>query len=197
VFISKPIEPAKPITPPAKPEPGKAAPAQSAKPAIAPVASQPQATAQNAETLAPIIPASAMRRLPPPDDAPPAAQPLAAAAGARREAAPVAFESPAAPASRPIEASKQRRELPGEKFGAGTIGSVRLRDGVAMIEFDSTDGVPPGSIIRAYHEYAFAARKTVGDLQVIRTEGRVAIAVPYNGSELTAFTVGDQAIVLR
>ena len=105
--------------------------------------------------------------------------------------------SPAPPAAKPVEATKKRRELPGEKFGTGSIGSVRLREGVAMIEFDTADSVPAGSIIRAYHEYAFAARKNVGDLQVIRTEGRVAIAVPYNGSELTAFTVGDQAIVLR
>jgi hypothetical protein len=196
VFISKPIEPAKPIVPAKTSEASNAAPADS-KHAPAPVTTQPQMAAQT-EPLAPIIPASAMRRLPPTDDTPPAPVAPAAAPAARREAAPVTFVSPAAPAARPIEAAKkQRREIPGEKFGTGTIGSVRLRDGVAMIEFDAADSVPTGSIIRAYHEYAFSARKTVGDLQVIRTEGHVAVAIPYNGSELTAFTVGDQAIVLR
>jgi hypothetical protein len=197
VFISKPIEPAKPIKPAAKAD-SQPASAAGEKPASG--ASQPQATAQS-PTLAPIVPASAMRRLPPTDDLPAAAllpaDPPAKNDTARREAAPVAFISRTAPASQPLEMSKKPRELPGAKFGTGTIGSVRLRDGVAMIEFDTNDSVPVGSIIRAYHEYAFSARKTVGDLQVIRNDGHVAIAVPYNGSDLTAFTVGDQAIVLR
>jgi hypothetical protein len=193
VFISKPIEPARPIAPAAKA--GKEASAENPQPAAAPAPGQSQMAVQPPETLAPIVPASAMRRLPPTEEAPLLVPPSGTAT--RREAAPVAFISRAAPAAQPIETSKQRREVPGAKFGTGTIGSVRLRDGVAMIEFDTNESLPAGSIIRAYHEYAFAARKTVGDLQVVRSEGHVAIAVPYNGSELTAFTVGDQAIVLR
>jgi hypothetical protein len=101
------------------------------------------------------------------------------------------------PAARFPQPSSERRVLPGEKFGTGTIASVRLRDGVAMIEFDSTEAVPAGSIIRAYHTYFLTNKKTVGDLEVIRTEGNVAIAVPYNGGQLAALTVGDEAIVLR
>jgi hypothetical protein len=194
VFISKPIEPAKPIAPAAKTE-SKDASAEAPRPTAAPPAGQSQMAAQPPETLAPIVPAAAMRRLPPTEEAPVLAPPSESTT--RREAAPVSFISRAAPAAQPLEASKQRREIPGAKFGTGTIGSVRLRDGVVMIEFDTNESLPAGSIIRAYHEYAFAARKTVGDLQVVRSEGHVAIAVPYNGSELTAFTVGDQAIVLR
>jgi len=195
VFISKPIEPAKPIVPGAKTESPKP-PSESRQASVPAVLSAPPAT-KPAENLAPIISAAEMRRLPPTDDAP-LPQPTAA----RHEATPAAmFVAEPAPAAKPIDPARQRagqrRELPGEKFGAGTVASVRLRDGVAMVEFDTADSVPPGSIIRAYHAYAFAARKTVGDLEVIRSEGNVAVAVPHNGTELTALTVGDQAIVLR
>jgi len=142
-----------------------------------------------------------MRRLPPTDDAP---QPAASSQSPAPPAKLVSQRLPAitsdAPA-KPIAASKQRggqrRELPGEKFGAGTVGSVRLRDGVAMVEFDSNESVPPGSIIRTYHAYAFADRKAAGDLEVIRSEGNVAVGVPCNGCQLSSLTVGDQAIVLR
>lgn len=147
------------------------------------------------EHLAPIVPASAMRRLPAPSDVPPTAPP----ASDNSSNTKAKFASQRLPA--PLPVSKQRpaqpRELPGDKYGAGTIGSVRAGDGVVLIEFESASSVPAGSIIRAYHERASAERKAVGDLEVVHSQGNVAVAVPHNGSQVAAFAIGDRAVVLR
>jgi hypothetical protein len=205
VFISQPIAPAKPIDSSRATAPvGKAetsAPPAELRQASATTPVPANAAAKEAEHLAPIVPASAMRRLPPTDDAPQptaSSQPLAQPAKfVSRRLPAITSDAPAKPIAASKQRAGQRRELPGEKFGAGTVGSVRLRDGVAMVEFDSNESVPPGSIIRTYHAYAFADKKAAGDLEVIRSEGNVAIGVPYNGCQLSSLTVGDQAIVLR
>ena len=102
---------------------------------------------------------------------------------------------PAAPL--PAKNKTSMRQLPGSQFGTGVISSVRMKDGMAVVEFDTQAAVPPGSIIRAYHYYALTGKKPVCDLQVVDSaEGR-AIAVVNGKSQLTNLAVGDQAVVLQ
>jgi len=77
------------------------------------------------------------------------------------------------------------------------VTSVRLKDGLALLEFANDAAVPPGSLLRAYHEYALTGKTAVCDLEVVRGEGGMAAAMARQGSELTALSVGDRAIVLR
>jgi hypothetical protein len=90
-----------------------------------------------------------------------------------------------------------QRQIPGAQFGTGMVTSVRIKEGVALLEFANEAAVPPGSVLRAYHEFALTGKTAVCDLEVVRGEGGVAAAVPRSGSELTALSIGDRAIVLR
>jgi hypothetical protein len=90
-----------------------------------------------------------------------------------------------------------QRTIPGAQFGTGVVKSVRLKEGVAYLEFSSNAAVPPGSVIRAYHEYAITGKTPICDLEVIRDDGGVAAAIARPGSELMNLAIGDRAIVLR
>jgi hypothetical protein len=90
-----------------------------------------------------------------------------------------------------------QRKLPGAEFGTGIVTSVRLREGLAYIEFDANGTVPRGSVVRAYHEFALTTNQAVCDLEVILSEPGMAIAKPKAGSRIGELAVGDHAIVLR
>jgi hypothetical protein len=102
------------------------------------------------------------------------------------------------PAKRkPAIPAAAQRTIPGAQFGTGMVTSVRLKDGLAMLEFANDGAVPPGSVVRAYHEYALTGKTAVCDLEVVRGEGGLAAAVARSGSELTALSIGDRVVVLR
>ena len=86
---------------------------------------------------------------------------------------------------------------PGAEFGIGMVKSVRLKEGVAYLEFSNDAPVPAGSVIRAYHEYAISGKTPICDLEVVRVEGGLAVAIARPGSELINLAVGDRALVLR
>jgi hypothetical protein len=90
-----------------------------------------------------------------------------------------------------------RRQIPGAQFGTGMVTSLRFKEGLALIEFANDGAVPPGSVVRAYHEYALTGKKSVCDLEVIRGESGLAAAVARPGSALSALSIGDRAIVLQ
>src|SRR5262249_17663324 len=90
-----------------------------------------------------------------------------------------------------------QRVIPGAQFGTGMVKSVRLKEGVAYLEFVSDAPLPAGSVIRAYHEYALSGKTPICDLEVVRDDDGLAVAVARPGSDLTYLAVGDRAIVLR
>jgi hypothetical protein len=167
-------------------------------------------------TSAPLVTSASLTRLPPVDSAASEAVPDPPLPTVGTQATPVSTRRPPLPsvkkgdaaktdASAPTETTKRskpaipaaKRTIPGAQFGTGVVTSVRLKDGLAMLEFDTSAAVPPGSIVRTYHEYALTGRTPVCDLEVVRGEGGMAAAVARSGSELTALSVGDQAVVLR
>jgi hypothetical protein len=89
------------------------------------------------------------------------------------------------------------RKLPGAEFGTGTVMSFKLKDGLALIEFNTDSSLPAGSVLRVYHQYALVAKKAVCDLQVIESEHGQAVAVAYGRSQLSDLSVGDRAVVLQ
>jgi len=89
------------------------------------------------------------------------------------------------------------RLLPGQEFGSGTVVAVRRRDGVVALKFESPLPVPPGSILRAYHEFALSGKTSVCDLEIIQSEAGVTTAVPRPGHHLRKLEVGDSAVVLQ
>jgi hypothetical protein len=89
------------------------------------------------------------------------------------------------------------RQLPGAEFGTGSVTSVRLKDGMAVIEFNTDASLPAGAVIRAYHQYALVAKKAVCDLQVVESENGKAVAIAYGRSQLSDLSVGDRAVVLQ
>jgi hypothetical protein len=104
---------------------------------------------------------------------------------------------PLLPAAHQPQLRQVRRQLPGAQFGAGVVTSVRMREGLAHLEFNTNASLPRGSVIRAYHEFALTSEQPVCDLEVILSEPGMAIAKPKNGSRLGALSVGDCAIVLQ
>jgi hypothetical protein len=106
----------------------------------------------------------------------------------------VSLDQPAKPA-RPKAVTS--RQIPGAEFGAGTVTSVRLKDGLALIEFNTDASLPAGSLLRAYHQYALVSRKAVCDLQVIESENGKAVAVANGKSQISDLAVGDRALVLQ
>jgi hypothetical protein len=93
--------------------------------------------------------------------------------------------------------AKTPRQLPGAEFGTGTVTSVRLKDGIALIEFDTDTSLPAGSLLRAYHQYALVGKKAVCDLQVVESENGKAVAVARGKSQLSDLAVGDRAVILQ
>jgi hypothetical protein len=89
------------------------------------------------------------------------------------------------------------RQIPGAEFGTGTVTSVRLKDGLAVIEFNTEASLPAGSVLRAYHQYALVAKKAVCDLQVVESENGKAVAIVYGRSQLSDLSIGDRAVVLQ
>jgi hypothetical protein len=89
------------------------------------------------------------------------------------------------------------RQLPGAEFGTGTVTSVRIKDGMALIAFNTEGSLPAGSVVRAYHQYALIAKKAVCDLQVVESENGKAVVVAYGSSQLSDLSVGDRAVVLQ
>jgi hypothetical protein len=106
----------------------------------------------------------------------------------------VSLDQPAKPV-RPKAAAP--RQLPGAEFGTGSVASIRLKDGTALIEFNTDSSLPAGSLLRVYHQYALVAKKAVCDLQVIESENGKAIAVAHGSSQLSDLAVGDRAVVLQ
>lgn len=213
VVISKPVDPARPIAPQAataRPVPSPVAMQQPRS-----VVSRPASQATRPpENFAPIVSAAEIRRLPPPDDVvqpasatvPPLQKVVEAPAPkailvSQSTPQPVRVPQTIVKLARPIGVaqplSADRQPQPGEKFGAGTVASIRLNDGVAILEFAAAEMVPGGAIVRTYHDHTAGDTRAVCDLKVVSTAGGVAVAVPHNGGELSALAIGDQAIVLR
>jgi hypothetical protein len=106
----------------------------------------------------------------------------------------VSLDQPVKPA-RPKAAAP--RQLPGAEFGTGTVTSIKLKDGLAVIEFNTDSSLPAGSLVRVYHQYALVTKKAVCDLQVIESEDGKAVAIAYGKSQLSDLAVGDRAAVLQ
>jgi hypothetical protein len=113
------------------------------------------------------------------------------------KAKPAVSVKPVEGAESPPAKATAKRVAPGAKYGAGVVRSVHLKDGIALLEFESDSELPPGSIVRAYHEFALSGKTAVCDLQVVRGENGTAAAVARSGSQLTHLSVGDHAIVLQ
>jgi hypothetical protein len=90
-----------------------------------------------------------------------------------------------------------QRKIPGQEFGVGMVRSVRFKEGFAVLEFENAAIVPPGSVIRAYHEFALSGKSPVCDLEVVDGGDGRTLAIARSGSDLTALNVGDRAIVLQ
>lgn len=120
-------------------------------------------------------------------------------AGSTRDSGPAPVltnRDPAQPAAKK-QTRAMPRQLPGSQFGSGTISSVRIKEGTAIVSFETAQSVPAGSIIRAYHYYALTGKKPACDLIVVEGgEGQVT-AIPNGSSRLTDLSVGDQAVVLQ
>ncbi|MEX2176532.1 MAG: hypothetical protein WD872_19360 [Pirellulaceae bacterium] len=183
----------------------------------------PVVSAKSSGTLAPIVPASAATPTRYPEAAPApvtsavvetkaapaslfplppvptvvAAKPVRVTAASRGSSRSALRPFPKAVETRASARNTAERKLPGAEFGTGVVTSVRMRDGLAFLEFQDNATVPPGSVLRAYHEYALANRKAICDLEVVRTQPGAAIARPRAGSQIGELSVGDQAIVLR
>lgn len=115
-----------------------------------------------------------------------------------RPARPAAAAAPEkSPPTRRAPRAATQRILPGQEFGVGTVTSLRFKDGVAILEFENSALVPPGSIIRAYHEFALSGKSPVCDLEVVDGGDGRTVAVARAGSQLTALNVGDLAVVLQ
>jgi hypothetical protein len=159
--------------------------------------------------ISPLVKQASLTRLPPVD--PPAAEtstakrlpPVTEAVpvSTRRLVPPKVDDNPPANTSNPPKRAKpvpvSERKLPGAEFGTGIVTAVKLKEGVALLEFSDTADIPPGSVLRAYHDYALSGRSAVCDLEVIRGEGGMAAVFARSGSDLTKLSVGDRAIVLR
>ena len=109
-------------------------------------------------------------------------------------------QQPASPQPAAIKkATRAAKELklPGQEFGVGTVTSVRFKEGLAVLEFENSAIIPPGAVIRAYHEFALSGRSPVCDLEVVDGADGRTVVVARSGSQLTALNVGDQAVVLQ
>jgi hypothetical protein len=106
----------------------------------------------------------------------------------------VSLDQPAKPA---LPKAAAPRQLPGAEFGTGSVTSIRLKDGTALIEFNTDSSLPAGSLVRVYHQYALVAKKAVCDLQVIESENGRAVAIAHGRSQLSDVAVGDRAVVLQ
>jgi len=186
---------------------------------VASIVPQQRASADAGMKVSPIIRSATLTRLPPidgqaieaiPSPPLPAVGTPAMPVSTRRLPQPAASQTdPAvqkASISEPhgVELKRPRakvpfsqRIIPGAEFGTGMVKSVRLKEGVAYLEFSTDAPVPAGSVIRAYHEYAISGKTPICDLEVVRQEGGIAVAVPRSGSELINLAVGDRALVLR
>jgi hypothetical protein len=118
---------------------------------------------------------------------------------------PSVLSSPATPSTKPADDTKRskptvpmaQRQIPGARYGTGMVTSIHLKEGVALLEFANEAAVPPGSVLRAYHEYALTGNTAICDLEVVRGEGGLAAAVPRSGNKLTALSIGDRVLVLQ
>src|SRR5439155_3308304 len=119
---------------------------------------------------------------------------------AQRSAKP-ASAAPARSVEQPPRAKSSKpatqRTPPGAKFGTGTVTAIHLKEGVAVLEFSSEAALPPGSIVRTYHDFALTGKTAVCDLEVIRGEAGLAAAVARRGNQLKDLAIGDRAIVLQ
>lgn len=120
-------------------------------------------------------------------------------AGSTKDQSPAAVRT-SGESSQP-DAKKQTksmpRQLPGSQFGTGVVSSVRMKEGTAIVEFETAESVPNGSILRAYHFYALTGKRPVCDLLVIDSGEGHAVAVVNGKSQLTDLSVGDHAVVLQ
>jgi len=106
--------------------------------------------------------------------------------------------SPAEPSNRPKTGKPgAARIIRGAKFGTGMVAAIHLKEGVALLEFAGEAAVPPGSIVRTYHDFALSSNTVVCDLEVVRGEAGLAAAVARPGQQLKNLAIGDRAIVLR
>jgi len=180
---------------------------------------QQRSPAEAAIKISPIVRSATLTRLPPidgpsseviPGPPLPAAGTPAMPVSTRRSPQPAAPQNDSAvqkaSTSEPQSAESKRprekipfsqRIIPGAEFGIGMVKSVRLKEGVAYLEFSNDAPVPAGSVIRAYHEYAISGKTPICDLEVVRVEGGLAVAIARPGSELINLAVGDRALVLR
>jgi len=170
--------------------------------------------------LSPSVRSATLTRLPPIDGSSNDMVPAPPLPAAGTPALPVSTRRPPMPAQPPADSAVQQasssesegraeskrprvkipfsqRVIPGAQFGTGMVKSVRLKEGVAYLEFSNDTPVPAGSVIRAYHEYAISGKTPICDLEVLRDEGGLAVVIARPGSELTNLAVGDRALVLR
>ena len=111
--------------------------------------------------------------------------------------APVLTNSESSQPAAKKQTKSMPRQLPGSQFGTGVVSSVRIKEGTAIVEFETAESVPAGSILRAYHFYALTGKKPVCDLVVIDSGEGHAVAMVNGKSQLTDLSVGDHAVVLQ
>lgn len=82
-----------------------------------------------------------------------------------------------------------------EQPSPGVAASVDLRNNQAMINFPQGETVRVGTMLRAYHTYAFTGKQPVGDFQVIQSTPGFAIVRPHGQTKLNKLVSGDQMLV--
>jgi hypothetical protein len=101
---------------------------------------------------------------------------------------------------RQVVAQPQQRPQPQvrpatEQVGAAVTASVDLRNNQAMINFPQGEQVRVGTILRAYHTYAFTGKQPVGEFVVIQSTPGFAVVRPHGQSRLNKLVSGDQLML--
>lgn len=84
-----------------------------------------------------------------------------------------------------------------DQYGPALAASVDLRNNQATINFPNGETVPTGSILRAYHNYAFTGKQPVGDFIVIQSTAGFAVVRPHGNTRLGKLVAGDDLVVLQ
>ena len=79
-----------------------------------------------------------------------------------------------------------------DQLGPAVTASVDSRNNQAMINLTQGETIRVGTVLRAYHTYAFTGKQPVGEFVVIQSTPGFAIVRPHGQTRLNKLVAGDQ-----
>ncbi|WP_254512216.1 hypothetical protein [Anatilimnocola floriformis] len=127
-------------------------------------------------------------------DADPAPAPSSTLVEQARQVIAQPARQPATYSKQPMAHSQQQQPVarPAEQLGAAVTASVDVRNNQAMVNFTQGEQIRVGTVLRAYHNYAFTGRQPVGEFVVIQSTPGFAIVRPHGQTRLNKLVSGDQ-----